>query len=271
MVLANLSCWGRNLGHMLVIPVRHSENMYDLPDEDAYAVQAMAKRVAMAMKHAYGCDGVSTRQHNEPAGNQDVWHYHLHVVPRWTHDELYLQVPRLTDHSERAPAIRALREALGTPKTSVSRHVPDGYVCPFCQIVRNGVGPETNYADIVWQDRHATAFVGSRWWPDNAGHVIIVPNAHWENLYELPDALGGYSRVLARRIGLAMKDAYGCDGVSTRQHNEPAGNQEVWHYHLHVFPRYYGDQLYTQMNNWWTPPADTRAQYASLLRQVLKW
>jgi histidine triad (HIT) family protein len=41
-----------------------------------------------------------------------------------------------------------------------------------------------------------------------------------------------------------MKAAYGCDGTSTRQHNEPAGHQEVWHYHLHVFPRFMGDGLY---------------------------
>ena len=41
-----------------------------------------------------------------------------------------------------------------------------------------------------------------------------------------------------------MKTAFGCPGVSTRQHNEPAGNQDVWHYHVHVFPRWHGDRLY---------------------------
>jgi len=41
------------------------------------------------MKQAWKCDGVSTRQHNEPAGNQDVWHYHMHVFPRWDNDDLY--------------------------------------------------------------------------------------------------------------------------------------------------------------------------------------
>jgi diadenosine tetraphosphate (Ap4A) HIT family hydrolase len=46
---------------------------------------------------------------------------------------------------------------------------------------------------------------------------------------------------LVRRI--AMRHTYGCDGISTRQHNEPAGYQDVWHFHLHVFPRYHGDVL----------------------------
>jgi histidine triad (HIT) family protein len=68
-----------------------------------------------------------------------------------------------------------------------------------------------------------------------------------------------------------MKAAYHCDGISTRQHNEPAGNQDVWHYHLHVFPRYTDDQLY--LND---PaalrarmPADERAGYAQRLRAAL--
>jgi histidine triad (HIT) family protein len=45
--------------------------------------------MAVAIRSTYGCDGISTRQHNEPAGYQDVWHYHVHVFPRYTDDLLY--------------------------------------------------------------------------------------------------------------------------------------------------------------------------------------
>ena len=45
--------------------------------------------MALTMKVVYSCDGISTRQHNEPAGNQDVWHYHLHVTPRYKDDVFY--------------------------------------------------------------------------------------------------------------------------------------------------------------------------------------
>ena len=73
----------------------------------------------------------------------------------------------------------------------------------------------------------------------------------------------------AQAAALAMKQAYGCHGVSTRQHNEPAGNQEVWHYHLHVFPRYAGDDLYLRSNEKrYTTPAE-RASYAEKLRPLL--
>jgi hypothetical protein len=66
---------------------------------------------------------------------------------------------------------------------------------------------------------------------------------HYENIYEPPDVLGGPIQRAVRETTLAMKSAYGCDSISTRQHNEPAGNQDVWHFHIHVFPRYDGDDL----------------------------
>jgi histidine triad (HIT) family protein len=44
-------------------------------------------------------------------------------------------------------------------------------------------------------------------------------------------------------VAIAFKEVYAAEGTSTRQHNEPAGYQEVWHYHLHVFPRYNKDYL----------------------------
>lgn len=58
-------------GQVLIIPVQHFENIYDLPDDVAARTQALARRVALAFKRV-GCDGTSTRQHDEPAGNQDV-------------------------------------------------------------------------------------------------------------------------------------------------------------------------------------------------------
>ena len=52
-------------------------------------------------------------------------------------------------------------------------------------------------ADIVWQDDSTTAFVSPKWWPGNHGHVIVIPNAHVENIYEIDEALLG-ARLSAR-------------------------------------------------------------------------
>jgi histidine triad (HIT) family protein len=71
-----------------------------------------------------------------------------------------------------------------------------------------------------------------------------VPNAHYENLSDLPSRYGHAIHDLAREVAIAIRQTYCCDGTSLRQHNEPAGNQDRWHYHMHVFPRYAGDDLY---------------------------
>ncbi|MCL6603676.1 MAG: HIT domain-containing protein [Paenibacillus sp.] len=65
-------------------------------------------------------------------------------------------------------------------------------------------------------------------------------------------------------VAKALKAQYKCDGVSTRQHNEPHGNQDVWHYHLHIFPRYEGDNLYRTSASFSAP--EDRIAYAQSLR-----
>jgi histidine triad (HIT) family protein len=97
--------------------------------------------------------------------------------------------------------------------------------------------------------------------------VLIVPNRHFENIYELPPTLGAPIQHLAQRIALAFRELYDCDGVSTRPHNEPAGNQDVWHYQLHVFPRYAGDNLYISRRQ--DSNREERLPYAEKLRKWL--
>ncbi len=148
-------------------------------------------------------------------------------------------------------------------------HEPTNYVCPFCGIIAGRREPPavTSQSEIVLRDTLATAFMALEWRVNNPGHVLVVPNDHVENIYSLPYDTGAQIQDLTRRIAVAMKHAYGCDGVSTVQHNEPSGNQHVWHYHVHVFPRYNGDDIYR------SPVRETtnaeRDQYAGLLRAVL--
>jgi histidine triad (HIT) family protein len=151
------------------------------------------------------------------------------------------------------------------------RHAPAGYLCPFCLVIsgKNNPDPYAGQSDVVLRTGAATAFVSSSWWPKNPGHVLVVPDAHVENLYDLTPELGAGVMDAARRVALAFKAVYRCAGVSTRQHNEPAGGQEVWHYHVHVFPRYEADQLYARDAERRTVSRDERAGYAERLRQFL--
>jgi len=145
-------------------------------------------------------------------------------------------------------------------------HAPSDYVCPFCLIAKgiknNNINTKQN--DIILQDDYVTAFISSCWWKNNKGHVIIIPNKHIENIYDLSSEISYRIHDLEKDIAIALKETYRCDGVSSRQHNEPCGNQDVWHYHLHVFPRYENDNLYnSEKEN--TKPED-RLEYAIKLK-----
>jgi histidine triad (HIT) family protein len=75
-----------NEGHPLLVPIKHFENIYDLPDEYAHRIIDVSRKIALALKKARTCDGVTIVQNNEPAGDQHAFHYHMHIVPRFTHD-----------------------------------------------------------------------------------------------------------------------------------------------------------------------------------------
>lgn len=151
-------------------------------------------------------------------------------------------------------------------------HAPENYECPFCSIVagKDQPGEYTKQEDIIYQDEIITSWVNCRRWPNNVGNILIIPNKHYENLYDIPDDVLAHVYKLGKQAAIAMKKAYGCDGVSTRQHNEPAGSQEVWHYHLHVFPRYKNDDFYILAEKHSMISAKDRVQYAQKLRDELK-
>jgi histidine triad (HIT) family protein len=102
-----------NPGHTLIVPIQHVPNLYTLPDELAGPILQMAKRVARVLKHSFAAEGISIRQHNEPAGGQEVFHFHLHVIPRYTGDSerMLRKHPFLSQAEQGAIALR-LRASL---------------------------------------------------------------------------------------------------------------------------------------------------------------
>jgi diadenosine tetraphosphate (Ap4A) HIT family hydrolase len=76
----------RNRGHMLVVPIRHVAQIYDVGRDLAGPLMTTLARVAGVLKAMCSADGVSIRQNNEPCGGQDVFHVHFHVIPRFAGD-----------------------------------------------------------------------------------------------------------------------------------------------------------------------------------------
>ena len=79
--------------HTLVIPKRHIQDIYGMDEETAAAVMRTAVRVAGAIKRALQPDGMNLVQSNEQAGGQDIFHFHMHIIPRWYGDGLRLARP----------------------------------------------------------------------------------------------------------------------------------------------------------------------------------
>lgn len=148
-------------------------------------------------------------------------------------------------------------------------HAPENYNCPFCLLIAGVTNEHVHsvQSDIVYHDDVVTAFISSHQWPNNHGNVIVVPNEHFENIYDLPLRFAQDIHRVAKHLAIVMKNVYSCGGISTRQHNEPAGNQDVWHYHLHVTPRYENDNFYGTQRQFMV--SDERAKHAEVLKRSL--
>jgi histidine triad (HIT) family protein len=106
--------------------------------------------------------------------------------------------------------------------------------CWACRVL-DGVTPGC----IVTQDQTVAVVVNP--FPSNRGHVLVIPRRHVENIYELPDEIAGPILSTAARVARAAKRAFAADGVTLRQNNDAASDQHLFHFHLHVIPRFVGD------------------------------
>ena len=150
------------------------------------------------------------------------------------------------------------------PRFTIS-HAPPGYDCPFCAIA---AGAESEFT--AWRDAHVVVQISTRRAPDSPespGNALVIPLEHHENVYALPDDLAGRVARMARRVAVAMRTGYPCDGVTVRQNNEPAGGQDVWHLHTHVIPRHAGAR--SSGSRAGRPDHAERSRYADRLRRSL--
>jgi histidine triad (HIT) family protein len=106
--------------------------------------------------------------------------------------------------------------------------------CWACHVIAGG-----NLGRIVLATDDVAVLINPM--PSNPGHTLVVPRTHIENLYALPDALAGPILAMAARVARAAKQTFRADGVTLRQNNEPASDQHLFHFHLHVIPRFAGD------------------------------
>jgi len=108
--------------------------------------------------------------------------------------------------------------------------------CIFCKIAAGELP-----AERVHEDEHTLAFMDINPW--TRGHALVIPRAHSRNLYEIDEEDLGRTMAAARDLAERMRDRLGADGVNLLNSCEPAAWQTVFHFHVHVIPRFEGDPL----------------------------
>lgn len=108
--------------------------------------------------------------------------------------------------------------------------------CIFCAIVEGKIPSAT-----VYEDEHVLAFMDIA--PANPGHLLIIPKQHYRNIFDMPAEIGSKITEVAVPLATAIREALNPDGLNLFQSNEAAAFQTVFHFHLHLIPRWEGDPL----------------------------
>ncbi len=106
--------------------------------------------------------------------------------------------------------------------------------CIFCKIVAGEIPSQTLYEDEKFK---VILDVG----PATKGHALILPKNHYANLYELPEEDAAEAMKLAKRMMIKMTEKLNCDGFNIVQNNGEVAGQTVFHFHMHLIPRYKND------------------------------
>lgn len=108
--------------------------------------------------------------------------------------------------------------------------------CIFCKIARGEIPAATLYED---EDFRVILDLG----PASKGHALILPKVHAANIYELPDEVASKVFVLAKKMAGILTEGLGCEGFNIVQNNGTLAGQTVFHFHMHLIPRYKDDTV----------------------------
>ena len=113
--------------------------------------------------------------------------------------------------------------------------------CIFCKIANGEIPAATLYED---ENFRVILDLG----PASKGHALILPKSHAANIYELSDEMAAKAMILAKKMATAMTAALKCDGFNIVQNNGECAGQTVFHFHMHIIPRYKGDSFEMKFN-----------------------
>ena len=131
--------------------------------------------------------------------------------------------------------------------------------CIFCKIANGEIPSKTVYED---DDFRVILDLG----PASKGHALILPKDHYNDLYELTDDLTGKAFILAKKISILLKKKLNCEGLNLVQNNGRTAGQTVFHFHIHIIPRYNDDQ----QKIGWKPQKVTQEELEDTLQKIFE-
>jgi histidine triad (HIT) family protein len=129
--------------------------------------------------------------------------------------------------------------------------------CIFCMIAKGTIPSAT-----VYEDRLFRVILDIN--PASKGHCLIIPKEHFDNIYDLDGETAGRLFSLATCIARALRDALHCDGLNIVQNNGLIAGQTVFHFHLHLIPRYQGDDVKVG----WVPHTSNEEELEALRKAI---
>lgn len=129
--------------------------------------------------------------------------------------------------------------------------------CIFCKIANGEIPSKTLYEDEEFRVILDLA-------PATRGHALILPKSHFKNLYELPEETAGKAMKLAKKMAATMTEKLDCDGFNVVQNNNEVAGQTVFHFHMHLIPRYENDNQKIA----WNPTEMTQDELEAVKNQI---
>ena len=126
--------------------------------------------------------------------------------------------------------------------------------CIFCKLA-NGVIPTKS----IYEDDDFKCILDAS--PATKGHALLIPKEHSDNLWDLPDETAGKLLKTAKTVSKRMKDVLGAEGFNLVQNNGVTAGQTVFHFHMHLIPRYADDTV----TMGWKPGSLTDEDKAQIL------
>lgn len=108
--------------------------------------------------------------------------------------------------------------------------------CIFCKIINGDIPSNTIYENSEFKVIMDAS-------PATKGHVLILPKEHFDDIYDIDAETAGRLFQLASVVARALKEALHCDGLNILQNNGTIAGQTVFHFHMHLIPRYKGDTV----------------------------